>query len=156
MCFERIAGVLAELFGEHGYLLDGGTVASHDAQVFTAILERRASQAVCTGALGLLSRLLARHHGQKVLILIDEYDSPIHAGYASRYYDDVIAFFSDLLSGGLKDNEHLWAEGRAEAEGRARPVGGRGKAADCKPDRPVCAPPRLQSAHRRRSGEDER
>jgi hypothetical protein len=107
-CFERIAGVLGTLYGEHRYLLEGGELASEDAERFTAVLHRRASRAVCTEALGFLSRLLAAHHGEKVVILVDEYDSPIHAGFTHRYYDDVIAFFRDFLSAGLKDNDSLF------------------------------------------------
>jgi hypothetical protein len=68
----------------------------------------RRDRAQLVGALWLFSRLLAEHHREKVVMLIDEYDSPIHAGYTHRYYDDVIAFFRDFLSGGLKDNEYLF------------------------------------------------
>jgi Predicted AAA-ATPase/PD-(D/E)XK nuclease superfamily len=108
-CLAGMAEVLATTFGEHTYLLTEGTVVdAADAKVFTDIRERRAGRAQLVGALPLLSRLLARHHGEKVVILIDEYDSPIHAGYTHRYYDDVVAFFRDFLSGGLKDNPHLW------------------------------------------------
>jgi hypothetical protein len=59
-------------------------------------------------ALELLSRVLAKHHGERVVILLDEYDSPIHAGYTKGFYDDVFGFFRDFLSGGLKDNPHLF------------------------------------------------
>jgi hypothetical protein len=107
-CFEGIVGVLSGLYGEHRYLLTEGTLAPEEAKLFTDILERRATYSVCTEALKLLSRLLARHHREKVVILLDEYDSPIHAGYVNKYYDDVVAFFRDFLSGGLKDNEHLF------------------------------------------------
>jgi len=107
-CFEGIAGVLSGLYAEHRYLLTEGSLTPEDAKLFTEILERRASFGVCLDALKILSRLLARHHGERVVILLDEYDSPIHAGYTHRYYDDVIAFFRDFLSAGLKDNEHLF------------------------------------------------
>jgi len=107
-CLGGIAGVLADGFGEHGYLLTEGKLDTADRSLFTAIHERRADQPVLAAALKLLSRLLARHHGERVVILIDEYDSPIHAGHANGYYDEVIAFFRDLLSGGLKDNPHLF------------------------------------------------
>ncbi len=107
-CFEGIVGILSGLYGEHRYLLTEGTLAPDEAKIFTDVLERRATYGVCVEALQLLSRLLARHHQEKVVILIDEYDSPIHAGYSNKYYDDVIAFFRDFLSGGLKDNTHLF------------------------------------------------
>jgi hypothetical protein len=107
-CFERITGVLSELYAEHRYLLAPGVLESNEVELFTSILDRRASESVCAEALRLLSRLLARHYREKVVILIDEYDSPIHAGYTSKYYDDVVAFFRDFLSGGLKDNADLF------------------------------------------------
>src|SRR5262249_54111954 len=79
-----------------------------DTTLFTAIRECRASKPDLVIALKLLSRLLAQHHREKVAILIDEYDTPIHAGYTHRYYDVVVAFFRDFLSGGLKDNANLF------------------------------------------------
>ncbi len=107
-CLESITGVLSNLYREHRYLLAEGSLAPEDAKLFTEILERRASFGVNIEALKILSRLLAEHHGERVVILLDEYDSPIHAGYAHHYYEEVIAFFRDFLSGGLKDNEHLF------------------------------------------------
>ncbi len=107
-CIEGMAGVLANTYQEHHYLLTEGTLHAAEARLFNAILERRATKTELTMALDQLSRLLARHHGQKVVILIDEYDSPIHAGTTHKYYDDLISFFRNFLSGGLKDNSHLF------------------------------------------------
>jgi hypothetical protein len=107
-CLGGIAGVVADAFGEHAYLAADGNLDAADAALFAAIRGRRADQAVLASALKLLSRLLAQHHGERAVILIDEYDSPIHAGYSNGYYDEVVAFFRDFLSGGLKDNPHLF------------------------------------------------
>jgi hypothetical protein len=54
-----------------------------------------------------LSRHLASHHGERVFILIDEYDIPIQAAYANGYYDEAVSFFRNFLTEGLKDNPHL-------------------------------------------------
>ena len=107
-CRDYIADELATVYREHRYLLEEGNLAPEDAALFTAILEGRAAEAARVGALRLLSRLLAQHHGERVVILLDEYDTPIHAGYTKGFYDQVIAFFRDFLSGGLKDNVHLF------------------------------------------------
>jgi hypothetical protein len=107
-CFDGIAGVLATLYGEHRDLLASDGLEADEAEVFTSILERRATPAVCVQALLFLSRLLEQHHRERVVILVDEYDSPIHAGYAHGYYDDVVAFFRDFLSAAFKDNPHLY------------------------------------------------
>ncbi len=107
-CLTGMANVLARTYQEHSYLLTEGNLDPANARIFTAICERRATKSELTIALELLSRLVARHHDEQVVILIDEYDSPIHAGYTNKYYDDVVAFFRDFLSGGLKDNAHLF------------------------------------------------
>jgi hypothetical protein len=107
-CLGGIAGVVADAFAEHAYLATEGALDTADSAVFAAIHERRADQPTLASALRLLSRLLARYHAERVVILIDEYDSPIHAGYANGYSDEIIAFLRDLFSGGLKDNRHLF------------------------------------------------
>ncbi len=76
---------------------------------FNAIVEDPSSPPeALSGALKLLSQSLAEATGEQVLILIDEYDSPIHAGFLHGYYDEVVGFFRSFLSGGLKDNPHLF------------------------------------------------
>ncbi|MFO0755974.1 MAG: AAA family ATPase [Byssovorax sp.] len=107
-CLAQLAEVIAGAYGEHGYLQTEGKLDAADAARFAAIREGRATKAQLVGGLRLLSTLLARHHGERVVILLDEYDSPIHAGYTKGYYDEIIAFFRDFLSGGLKDNPHLF------------------------------------------------
>jgi hypothetical protein len=107
-CLAGMANVLARTYQEHSYLLTEGNLDPANLKIFTAICERRATKSELTIALELLSRLLAKHHGEKVVILIDEYDTPIHAGYTHKYYDEVVAFFRDFLSGGLKDNVDLF------------------------------------------------
>jgi len=54
-----------------------------------------------------LSEYLHRHHNEKVVILIDEYDTPIQSGYG-KYYNEVISFMRNLLSGAFKDNSNLY------------------------------------------------
>ena len=107
-CLARIAETLAELYAVHRSLLDSGGLKPEEAEIFAAILHRRAANAQLVGALGFLSRLLAERDGERVILLLDEYDSPIHAGYTRGYYDDVVAFFRDFLSSGFKDNPHLF------------------------------------------------
>ena len=55
-----------------------------------------------------LSSYVSRSYGKKPVILIDEYDTPIHAAWVKGYYDEMIDFMRNLLSAALKDNPHLF------------------------------------------------
>jgi len=46
--------------------------------------------------------------GQQVIVLIDEYDAPLHAAWQHGYWDEAVGFFRNFLSAGLKDNNHLF------------------------------------------------
>lgn len=54
-----------------------------------------------------LSYLLYNHYGKKVIILIDEYDTPMVSAYEGGYYEEVRPFFRSLYSSALKDNPYL-------------------------------------------------
>ncbi len=56
----------------------------------------------------LLSKLLHKSCGVPPVILIDEYDTPIHAAWQYGYYEEMISFMRGLLSAGLKDNPHIY------------------------------------------------
>jgi hypothetical protein len=55
-----------------------------------------------------LSDWLHRSTGEQVVILIDEYDSPLHSAWENGYWDKALAFFRAFFSGGLKDNPALF------------------------------------------------
>lgn len=95
-------------YQDHAYLLEGGALSAEDRERFQAILRGEGPPASYAGALRDLSAQVAAHHRQPVVILIDEYDTPIHAGFLGGYYDEIALLCRNLLSGGLKDNPHLF------------------------------------------------
>lgn len=107
-CWAGIRKKIEVLFREHLYLLDGGRLNEWEVKDFRAILDGTAEKAVYYRALLDLSGYLHQHHREKVVILIDEYDEPIHAGYFGGYMPQVLEALRALLGMGLKGNVHLY------------------------------------------------
>ena len=63
---------------------------------------------VASASLQTLSRLLARHYGKKVILLIDEYDVPLDKTFQAGYYDEMVSFIRSLLGNVLKTNDSLY------------------------------------------------
>jgi len=107
-CLKGLSALIAETFRQHRYLLDEGALDDVEAEAFRTILMRRADDVELMDGLRRLTRHLHAYHGERAVLLVDEYDLPIHAGVTHGYYGDVIVFFRNFLSGGLKDNPHLF------------------------------------------------
>ncbi|WP_428263720.1 AAA family ATPase [Haliangium sp.] len=105
-CLAAVGRVVSQAFRAHEYVRP--SLSRADALVFDAVRERRADRSTLSGALAYLSEILHEHHGERVALLIDEYDLPIHAAYTHGYYDQAITFFRNFLWGGYKDNSHLF------------------------------------------------
>ncbi len=106
-CLASIQGVLSKLFVKHGDLLEGGLKPT-EARAFQSLMDGQAPIEEYEGALRQLSEYLHRRHGERVVITIDEYDTPLHEAFVHGYYDKAVSFFRGLLTGGFKDNEHLF------------------------------------------------
>ncbi|QTA83102.1 AAA ATPase-like domain-containing protein [Desulfonema limicola] len=106
--FIHITSLLQKEFDRHTYLLESDALSQPDTAYFQSILNREAGIEDCADALFRLSQYLFHFHKERVVILIDEYDTPIHAGYTKGYYEEIISFMRGFLSAGLKDNTYLY------------------------------------------------
>ncbi|MEP7119593.1 MAG: AAA family ATPase [Byssovorax sp.] len=107
LAWDAIQRKIAALFREHRAVLDSGVLDASQARDFQAILDGSAGRILHENALLDLCRALHRHHGERVVVLIDEYDEPIHIGHVRGYSAEVITFFRGFLGAGLKGNVHL-------------------------------------------------
>ena len=105
--YQFIVLEILKLYLKHDYLLDGNLLKQAEKQAYNDIIYKKADSANYADSLKRLSEYLYRYHNQKAVILIDEYDTPIQAGY-KRFYDDAISFKRNLLSGAFKDNNYLY------------------------------------------------
>ncbi len=98
---------LAKLYRVHAYILKSDLLSDIEKKEYTKIADRSADITDFEVCIKQLSEYLFKYHGQKVVVLIDEYDTPIQAGY-KRFYDDAISFMRNLMSGAFKDNDYLY------------------------------------------------
>lgn len=106
--FKQIRHVIADLYNDHSYLPKSDVLETGERAMFERIQRAEGEPEDYHPALLKLSRHLARYHQERVVILIDEYDTPIHAGDHHGYLPEVIAFIRSMLSGALKDNPYLF------------------------------------------------
>ena len=100
-CSRRIRKVLSDLFAEYKYLRDD--LDQRDLKNFDGIWLEEADGNYFD-ALKDLSKYLSRYHEKKVVILLDEYDTPVVSAYENGYYEEAMTFFRNFYSAALKDN----------------------------------------------------
>ena len=94
-------------FDRHRYLLDDD-LSELDRQWFSQILMLQADEVMIQNSLLFLSGLLATHWDMPPLVLLDEYDTPIHVAFDKGYYDRMIGFMRNFMSLVFKDNTDIF------------------------------------------------
>nr|VFJ72099.1 MAG: PD-(D/E)XK nuclease superfamily protein [Candidatus Kentron sp. FM]VFJ72260.1 MAG: PD-(D/E)XK nuclease superfamily protein [Candidatus Kentron sp. FM]VFK19257.1 MAG: PD-(D/E)XK nuclease superfamily protein [Candidatus Kentron sp. FM] len=106
-CLGHLRQLIATEYNRHEALLDGDILNTDEQDLFLSIKGRRAPQYELERSLFNLLSWLERATDEQVILLIDEYDTPIHAGYQSGFYEQITNFMRNWLSGGLKDHSSL-------------------------------------------------
>ena len=105
--FEHIIAEIVNLYKQYLYLLKDNFLSDFEQIEFMDILYKRASEVTYENSIKQLSEYLYRYHKQKIVVLIDEYDTPIQAGY-KEFYNEVVSFMRNLMSGAFKANNYLY------------------------------------------------
>ena len=106
-CLGHLRQVISGEFKRHEMLLKGGFLDTEEQEQFRKIRACECAGHELERSLLNLLTWLERAHGEQVVLLIDEYDTPIHAGYQSGFYEEITSFMRNWLSGALKDHSSL-------------------------------------------------
>jgi len=106
VCYEKIRKVMSAEFKRHFDAIKD-SLSDQELRQVQDIIAETASQASYENSLLDISIYLERAYKAKVVILIDEYDAPVHAAYLNDYYNEVIGFMRGFLGAGLKGNNSL-------------------------------------------------
>ena len=94
-------------YNRHLYLMNSPVMSDMDKKYFHRVCLDEGSEVDYASSIKKLSEFLTKHHGQKTIILIDEYDVPIQQAFLKKYYDPLISFMRNFMTAALKDNKYL-------------------------------------------------
>ena len=106
-CYSGLKRIIAEEYEKHYYLLESDIINEFRKKEFRKICEFEATKEAYQASFKNLTEYLTKYHGQKPIILIDDYDVPLQSGYVEGYYDKAVGFIRNFLCGVLKDNIYL-------------------------------------------------
>ena len=103
---KKICRILADIYKEYAFLKESDILTERDKEDFDRVsVDMGDTEA--TMSLHHLSNLLYRYYGKKVIILLDEYDTPMQEAYVDGYWDELVAFTRSLFNATFKTNPWL-------------------------------------------------
>lgn len=103
-----IAGVVADEYVRHYYLMESSSISRSQKDAFERICSAEGTAAELEGSLARLATLLRRHHRSQTVILIDEYDKIVTEGHLRGYRDEATSFLKRWLTGAIKGTVDLY------------------------------------------------
>ena len=104
---ERICQIIRNLYIKFSFLKDSDVLEKADKAYYERILSDTVSNADLTAAVYQISGYLYRYYGKKVIILLDEYDTPMQEAYVEGYWDELVSLTRSLFNSAFKANPWL-------------------------------------------------
>ena len=103
---KKICRILSDLYRQFDFLWNSEKLTPREKELYRAVSDDMEDY-VAAESLNALSNLLMRHYGKKVIILLDEYDTPMQEAYVSGYWDELVTFTRGLFNATFKTNPYM-------------------------------------------------
>ncbi|MEZ3447400.1 MAG: ATP-binding protein [Lachnospiraceae bacterium] len=103
---NKISEVIASLYNENYYLLDGDCLNTNEKEYYKKI-KIGMPRDIAVGAVHQMACFMQRYYNENVIILLDEYDTPMQEAWLSGYWDKAVIFFSSFFNATFKTNPYL-------------------------------------------------
>ena len=103
----KICEIIRNLYIKYSFLKESNVLADADRKYFDKILNEEISNTNATSSLYQLSGYLYRYYGKKVIILMDEYDTPMQEAWVNGFWNELVAFTRSLFNSTFKTNPWL-------------------------------------------------
>ena len=104
---EKICQILTNLYVKYEFLRDSDVLTETDRRYFDRVLFQNMSESDISFTLHQLSNYMMRYYGKKVIILLDEYDTPMQEAYVNGFWDELVAFTRSLFNSTFKTNPYM-------------------------------------------------
>lgn len=101
---EKICQIIQMVFGKYQFLLDSNLLGDTEKEDFRKVLANPENSTI-TLSLKRLSLYLSRYYGKKVIILLDEYDTPMQEAYVGGYWEEMTALIRSLFNSTFNLNQ---------------------------------------------------
>ena len=102
----KIKDELIRIYNEYDYIMKSGIYNTNEKMQYQSVCVGM-SDTVAQEALKNLSNYLSRYYGKKVIILLDEYDTPMQEAYVNGYWEELVGFTRSLFNSTFKTNPYL-------------------------------------------------
>ncbi len=102
----RMCQIIADLYNQNHFLADSGCMTGADRKFFDSVCPEM-SEVVAAMAVHKLCDYLYRYYGRKVIVLLDEYDTPMQEAYVTGYWEELVSFTRSLFNSSFKTNPWL-------------------------------------------------
>ena len=103
---QQIIQEIVGLYRNNSYILDASFLTEMDKQ-FWNMVGYDMSDATATGAIRFLCEMMSKYYGKKVLVFLDEYDTPIQEAYIDGFWNEMTGFVRNLFNATFKTNPYL-------------------------------------------------
>ncbi len=103
---RNICGLVQKLYEKNRFLLKGNLLTENEKAFFEEISKNMADDVAAESLLCLMD-YLSRYYGKKVIVLLDEYDTPLQEAYVKGYWEQLVAFLRPLFGTTFKGNPYL-------------------------------------------------
>ena len=103
---KKICQIITNLYNKYDYLLEGDGLNADEKGRFRKV-SAEMEDYIASDSLNALSNYLSRYYGKKVIILLDEYDTPMQEAYVHGYWREMVDFIRTFFNATFKTNPYL-------------------------------------------------
>lgn len=103
---QKICELIVQLYVKYSFITEGGRLSEPEVKLYKKIMNNM-DYVDATLSLYHMSRFLYEYYGKKVIILLDEYDTPMQEAFVDGYWDELVSFTRSLFNSTFKTNPAL-------------------------------------------------